>query len=115
MISLPRVTITVSDKPSPCCPYYADIGLQRLLYFIMGRICITVNLLIDIVFWVLYIFWTTLGTVLVFKIVINLVNYLESCYRKYDFVLIEFKNQKWCFCFSLTKNACILKGILKDA
>ena len=37
----------------------------------------------------MYIFWATRGKVFVFKIVVNLVNYLESCFRKYYSVFIE--------------------------
>ena len=49
-----RVTIIISDKQSPSCSLlYADIVIFMLTsvygnyYLVMGRVCITVNLLID--------------------------------------------------------------------
>ena len=42
-----RVTIFVSEKRSPCCPYYADVGLRQLITLLRNGKSITVNLLID--------------------------------------------------------------------
>ena len=54
VLCLLRVTIIISDKQSPSCSLlYADIVIFMLTsvygnyYLVMGRVCITVNLLID--------------------------------------------------------------------